>query len=378
MTALLDAARDLRTALDAEGAEAEIDGSHMTDEAVRLCREAGLYGTIVTRDVGGAELGANDALDVFAELARADGSIGWVVMAGSTAAAFFSSYCPDSFTDVMFGDGMPIVAGQFAPNGTAVPRDGGFHITGDFSFGSGLHHADWAGCGAFTAPEEGDADYIFAVVPKAEADIRGNWNVMGLRSTASYDYTIDSDVAADRTFSMAGFTRHRGGPPFDLGIFFLTEIGHAGWGLGVLRRSIDEATVIAKTKQRMTGKTALADDPRFQYDLAEAESLYAAGNLWIRDSFTRAEQSAIDGNPDHDAVGDALQATTWFTQQATMAIQLLYRHIGTTALRDGAFQRCFRDIHAGSQHAMTSPAHTFALAERMLGSAPESALEYDR
>jgi alkylation response protein AidB-like acyl-CoA dehydrogenase len=378
MTALLDAARDLRTTLDAEGAKAEIDGSHMTDEAVRLCREAGLYGTIVTRDVGGAELGAKDALDVFAEIARADGSIGWVVMAGSTAAAFFSSYCPDSFTDVMFGDGMPIVAGQFAPNGTAVPRDGGFRITGDFSFGSGLHHADWAGCGAFTAPEEGDADYIFAVVPRAEADIQGNWNVMGLRSTASYDYTIDSDVPADRTFSMAGFTRHRGGPPFDLGIFFLTEIGHAGWGLGVLRRAIDEATVIAKTKQRMTGKTGLADDPRFQYDLAEAESLHAAGDLWIRDSFTRAEQSAIDGNPDHDAVGDALQATTWFTQQATMAIQLLYRHIGTTALRDGAFQRCFRDIHAGSQHAMTSPAHTFALAERMLGAAPQSALDYDR
>ncbi len=375
MTHLLDAARDLRATLDSEGAKAEAEDSHMTDEAVRLCQEAGFYGAIVAKDVGGAELGSADSLDVFTELARADGSIGWVVMAGSTAAAYFSSYCPDSFTDVMFADGVPIVAGQFAPNGTAVPGEGGFHITGNYSFGSGLHHADWAGCGSFTAPEEGDADYIFAVVPKEEADVIGNWNVMGLRSTASYDYTIDSMVPDDRTFSMFGFTRYRGGPQFDLGILFLTEIGHAGWALGVMRRAIDEAAGIARTKQRMTGKSTLAEDPRFQYDLAEAESLFRAGDGWIRSSFAKAEQSAINGNPDAAATGEALQATTWFTQQATTAIQTLYRHIGTTALRDGGFQRCFRDIHAGSQHAMVSPAHTFALADKILAEAKENPLD---
>ncbi|MEQ8839955.1 MAG: acyl-CoA dehydrogenase family protein [Acidimicrobiales bacterium] len=375
MNQLLDAARDLRRTLDAEGEKAEAAGSPMTDEAVRVCKEANLYGALVAKEVGGAELSALDSLDVFTELARADGSIGWVVMAGSTATAYFSSYCPDSFTDVMFADGVPLVAGQFAPNGTAVPKGDGFDITGNYSFGSGLEHADWAGSGSFTTPEEGDPDYIFAVVPKSEADIVGNWNVMGLRSTASYDYKIDSHVPADRTFSMFGFTRHRGGKQFDLGILHLTEIGHAGWALGVVRRAIDEAAVIAKTKQRMTGKTGLAEDPRFQYDLAEAESLFRAGDLWIRSSFAKAEASALDGAPDQTLVGEALQATSWFTQQATESLQKLYRHIGTTALRDGAFQRAFRDIHAGSQHAMVSPAHTFAFAEGMLGAAPEAAVD---
>ena len=376
MNQLLEAARDLRSALDAEGAKAEAAGSPMTDEAVRLCKEADLYGALVAKEVGGAELDANDSLDVFTELARADGSIGWVVMAGSTATAYFGSYCPDSFTEKMFADGVPLVAGQFAPNGTAVPQGDGFHISGNYSFGSGLEHADWAGSGSFTQPTEGDPDYIFAVVPKDEAEILGNWDVMGLRSTASYDYRIDSDVPADRTFSMFGFTRHRGGKQFDLGILHLTEIGHAGWALGVMRRAIDEAAVIARTKQRMTGKTGLAEDPRFQYDLAEAESLFRAGDLWIRAAFAKAEESALNDNPDQGLVGQALQATTWFTQQATESIQKLYRHIGTTALRDGAFQRAFRDIHAGSQHAMVSPAHTFAFAEGLLGAAPDSAVDW--
>jgi alkylation response protein AidB-like acyl-CoA dehydrogenase len=375
MTSLLDAARDIRTALDAEGSKAEAAGTPMTDEAVRLCKEAGLYGALAAKEVGGTELNAADSLDVFAELARADGSIGWVVMAGATATAYFSSYCPDSFTDVMFADGVPLVAGQFAPNGTAVPNDTGFDITGSYSFGSGLEHADYAGCGSFTVPTEGNPDFIFAVVPKSEAHIIGHWDVMGLRSTASYDYNINSNVPADRTFSMFDFTRYRGGPQFDLGILFLTEIGHAGWALGVMRRGIDEAAVIAQTKKRMTGKTGLVEDPRFQYDLAEAESLFRAGDHWIRASFTKAEQSAHNGAPDHGAVSEALQATTWFTQAATESLQKLYRHIGTAALRDGAFQRAFRDIHAGSQHAMVSPAHTFAFAESILGAVPENAVD---
>ena len=375
MTALLDAARDLRTQLDAEGEKAEADGTPMSDEAVKLCQDAGLYGTLVPADVGGAELNIGDSLDVFAEIARADGSIGWVVMAGSSAAAFFGAYCPDSFTDVLFADGVPLVAGQFAPNGVAVPGPDGYEIKGSYSFGSGLEHATWAGCGSFTQPEEGDADFVFALVPKDEAEITGNWDVMGLRSTASYDYEIDSVVPLDRTFSFFNFTRYHGGPVYDLGVLCVTEIGHAGWVLGVLRRAIDEATCLARTKQRMTGRSTLADDPRFQYDLAGAESTLRAGELWVRAAFDRAEQSAIAGAPDQAAVSEAKQATTWLTQQGTEVLQILYRHIGTTALRDGGFQRCFRDIHAGSQHAMVSPAQTFEFAEGLLANAKDSVLD---
>ena len=376
MTELLDAARDLRTTLDAEGAKAEAEGTHMTDEAVKLCREAGLYGTLIPKEVGGAELSFGESLDVFTELARADGSIGWVVMASNTAACYFGSWSPASFSDVMFADGVPLVAGQFAPNGTAVPCPDGYHITGNYSFGSGLQHAEWAGCGSFSAPTEGDPEFLLAVVPIAEADIGGNWHVMGLRSTASYDYKIDSIVPEDRTLSFFGFTKYRGGPTYNLGVLCITEVGHAGWVLGVTRRAIDEATALAKTKQRMTGKSTLAEDPRFQYDLAEAESLFRAGDLWIREAFAKAERSALNDNIDQAAIGEALQATAWFTQQSTQVIQTLYRHIGTTALRDGGFQRCFRDIHAGSQHAMVSPTHFYAFAESMITPAPDSALEF--
>ena len=37
------------------------------------------------------------------------------------------------------------------------------------------------------------------------------------------------------------------------------------------------------------------------------------------------------------------------------------------------FQRCFRDLHAGSQHAMVSPMHTYEFAGRLLADAEDGA-----
>ena len=348
----------------------------MTEVAMKLCLDAGLQRASVPQAVGGAELSLGECLDLYAELSRADGSTGWVLMAVSTSAAFFGAYCPDSFTDVMFADGIPVVAGQFAPNGVAVPQGDGFAITGDYSFGSGIEHADWVGCGSVTTPEEGDGDYLFSVIPRDEVDVTGNWDVLGLRSTASYDYRIDSLVPSDRTFSFFFFERRRGGPVYDLGIQCLTLVGHAGWIIGVLRRALDEATVLATTRKRMTGATILAEDPRFKFDLAEAESRLRAGELWIRAAFAKAEASASspDG-PDPVAISEAKQATAYLTREGTAIVQSLYLHLGTAALREGAFQRCFRDVHAGSQHAMVSPMQTFEFADTLFAAAGESALD---
>ncbi len=372
MNELLEAARDVASLLDAEGARAEADNLPMTDKAVEACHAAGLYGTMVPRDVGGSEYGIADSLDVFSEIARADGSAGWVVMAASTAACYFGAYCPEVFAAKMFeGDRVPIVAGQFAPNGIAIPTEdfSAYQINGKYNFGSGINNAQWVGCGSFTQPPDGvDVDYVFAVVPNDEVVITGNWDVMGLRSTASYDYTIDSLVPVEQTFSFGGFTRHRGGSMYDLGVLCLTEVGHAGWCMGVIRRAIDEAAAVAIECRRMAGTGTVADDPRFQYDLAMAESTLRSAEGWIRAAFGRAEQRVLAGDPaDPVAESEARQATTYLHQQGIRALQDLYLHLGTKVLRDSAFQRCYRDLHAGSQHAMVSPRHTFEFAERILG-----------
>ena len=59
-----------------------------------------------------------DAVEVIEEISRADGSAGWCLMATTAVTAYFGAYSPASFVDVLFADGIPLAAGQFARNGT--------------------------------------------------------------------------------------------------------------------------------------------------------------------------------------------------------------------------------------------------------------------
>ncbi len=371
---LLERARELRSTIDASGAEAAAAGDTALPQAmVDACFEAGLYATLSPRAVGGAEMPIDECLDVFAEVAYADGSAGWSLMAGATAACFFGAYCTDSFTDEMFAGGVvPVVAGQFAPNGTAVPDGDGFRLTGAYSFGSGLAHADWVGGGAFTAPPEGEqAEFRLMVVPRSDAEVLGNWDVLGLRATASYDYRIDAHVPAHATFEFFSPTRHRGGPIYDLGVIILTEIGHMGWTIGVVRRAIDEAVAIARGRARMAAPSVIAEDPRFRHEFAMAVSRFEAAETWCRQAFSRAEQAAEAGSGRDPALATHVkQSATLLTQEGMALIRSLYEWCGTEALRDGPLQRCFRDIHAGSQHVLVGDRNPQEYADLLLSDPP--------
>lgn len=374
VTALLERARQLRATIDTNAAESA--GDAIPDRIVDACKEAGFFGSLVPREVGGAELAISDSLDLFAELSYADGSTGWCLMAASTAAAFFGAYCNDDFCERMFANGVPVVAGQFAPRGLATQTGTGFHLVGDYSFGSGLNHADWVGAGAFSAvPEGSPAEFRCLVVPLEQVELRGNWDVLGLQATASWDYHIDIEVPHEATFEFFAPTRHHGGPMYDLGVIILTEIGHAGWAMGMIRRALDEALEIARGRQRMTGKTVIADDPRFRFEYATAESRFRSSEMWCRAAFADAENAALAGEPIDPAFATRItQATTFMTQQGADIVRNLYLWCGTEALRDGPLQRCFRDIHAGSQHAMVSPRHTYEYAELLLAQADDAAV----
>jgi alkylation response protein AidB-like acyl-CoA dehydrogenase len=377
-TPLLAAARELRSHIDANAAKA--GQAPVPPETVEALREAALFGAMTPRVLGGAELPLLDAIDVFAEVARADGSAGWCLMAGASAVAYFGAYCEDDFVERLFADGVPLVAGQFAPNGTGVPEEGGYRVNGSYQFGSGIHYAEWVGAGFLVPPPEGSdlpARYLFGVVPKDQVELRGNWDVLGLGATASWDYGIrDAFVPEGATFLFAAPTRRRGGPVYELGVIAQTAAVHAGFAEGVTRRALDELRAIAKTKVRMGAGTFLKDDERFLDSLGTLESRFRSARAWMREAFARAERTVhATGRIDPVENNELRQATVHLTQEGADIVRQAYLLAGTTALRDGPLQRCFRDIHAGSQHFFASPASTLDFARDLMAAAPDSALD---
>jgi alkylation response protein AidB-like acyl-CoA dehydrogenase len=380
MSDLLSTARELRTSIDANAQKSGSDPVPL--ETIAALRGAGIYGLMTPKELGGAELPILDVIDVVEEVSRADGSAGWCLMAGATTAAYFGAYGGESFVQRMFADGTPLAAGQFAPNGTGVREGDGYRVTGNYSFGSGIDCADWVGAGFLVLPPEGSdepAEYRFGVVPKQDAELRGNWDVLGLQSTASLDYGIDSAlVPEEATFVFAAPTRHRGGRQFELGVMVLTAAGHAGFALGVARRALDEMASIAKTKVRMGTGTFLKDSERFLELLGNLESRFAASRAWVRETFAAAEATVLAGGAvDPVEANRVRQSTVFATQEAAEIVRGAYLHVGTTALRDGPLQRCFRDIHAGSQHFFASPASTLEMARDVMTTAADAGIDSD-
>ncbi|MBW2291670.1 MAG: hypothetical protein JRG94_05095 [Deltaproteobacteria bacterium] len=377
-TSMLNLARDLRTAIDAQASRAQ--GSDLAKETVDLLVSANLFGVMSPKEVGGAELPVNELLDVFAEVARADGSAGWCLMAGASTVAYFGAYAEEPVVGELFADGIPLAAGQFAPNGIGTPDGDGYRINGNYQFGSGMSYADWVGAGFLVLPEEGSdapARYLFGITPREGVDVKENWDVLGLVNTASYDYVMnDVYVPKQATFLFAAPTRRRGGPIFEVGVIGLTAIGHAGFAIGVVRRALDELRAIAKTKARMGAGVALKDSERFLHSLGTLESRFHSATAWVHRVFAELESDVhATGKVNVKLCNVVRQATVHVTQEGADIVREAYLLAGTTGLRDGALQRCFRDIHAGSQHFFASPASTLDYARELMADTPDAGVD---
>ena len=354
--------------LDALGA-ATADGASFDVRALDLIADARLDGLAVPAEVGGRDLPVADAIDCWAELARADGSIGWVAFAMDTGLAYFGAFLGDDAVRGLFADGLPRLAGQFAPNGTAVADGEDWVVDGAYQFGSGIELAELAGCGFLaTPPGGGDPAYLFGFAPVARAELRGNWDVLGLRATRSVDYGFAGvRVPAAHTFDFFAPTVHRGSALQRLGVLPLTAVGHAAWALGVTRRMLDELQVAA-TRTRMGAASSIGASDHGLITIARLESRYRAGRAWVLEVAEEAEAECartgeLLGSP---LAEEVRQACVHVNQEGARIAQEAYLLAGTAALRDGPLQRAFRDLLAGAQHFFASDAASVDFARGLL------------
>jgi len=357
-SSLLERARALTPLIEAEAARGEQEGT-MTAAVVEALRDAGLFWILVPTELGGSEADACTALAVFEELAYADGSAGWSAMANATTSCFAAIYTGDEAVEAMFGEHLGIHAGMLGPMGRAHQVDGSFRLDGRYQFASGSGHSSWLGAGAMeivdgepAVSELGLPAMRVFFLPRDQVEFKGNWNVLGLSGTGSYDYVVDGAVVAEPfSFSLLEAAPRRGGPGYRIGLFGLTAIGHAGFALGVGRRAIDEVLAIARAKQRL-GAEPIAEQQIFLHDFAMHDAAMRSARAFVFESFAEAEAAALtDGMASLEQQQRMRQCTTYATRVAADAARFAYTWAGSSGLRSpSVVQRCFRDIHAGTQH----------------------------
>ena len=333
----------------------------LPDELVASLKQAGLLSIYTPKEFGGLELPLPDALRTVEEVARHDGSTGWIVALG-VANSLFTSVLPRTSAARVLGDGAVLIAGAPAFGVRAQRVEGGYRLTGRWGYNSGAPNADWivAPAPIFDGATPRMAPYgpemVLSFVRPSDVQIIDTWYVTGLRASGTQDlYVEDVFVPEEMTggFSMpdgpravreSAITRL----PF-LSLFGIVQAPPVC--LGLARRVIDEFKHIAVSKQDSFG-TRLSEKVQAQIGLARAEALArSARKYWY--SEVEAAWTAVVGGFSlslEDRAAVRLASLT-AVEQSVAAADLLYRLAGSSSIfQSSPLERCWRDLHTAAQH----------------------------
>lgn len=346
-----------------EVASANQDITQLTEGVVRAMDDAGVFSMMAPREVGGTEAHPSDLIDVISELSYWDGSAGWYAHAVMTGGSVAGAFLGNKAVEAIFPDGkFAHAAGQAAPTGTAVREGDGYRISGRYSFGSGSPYAQWI-VGGYVLQEGGKPVIgplgapvmLIGLAPRDTVTFQGNWDVIGLRGTGSYDFEVGEQVLHEDFFHNTSEPVHRrGGALYKMGFMALPCISHGAFAIGAARRMIDEWKNFARSKKRPDGKRQSESDV-FQRDIAVALADLRAAETYFRETFNRLFDAAESGTVTDEMRLDGRLSTSHTFVAAMRIAQTAFASCTTYAIRDAnPIQRVYRDIQAGNAHYLTA------------------------
>jgi 3-hydroxy-9,10-secoandrosta-1,3,5(10)-triene-9,17-dione monooxygenase len=259
------------------------------------------------------------------------------------------------------------LSSSYAPTGKAVQADGGFTLSGKWSFSSGCDHCTWVLLGGLVFNSEGNVvDFRTFMVPRENYEIIDVWDMVGLRGTGSNDIVVN-DVFVPEGFTLSmGDTGRCFGPGQEQNTSDLYKLPFHSIFTGTITTPIiGMATGAYEEHVEMQQKRVRAAyagekaslDPYAAVRIARASSeIDAAWALLVNN--IREEQ-------DYVARGEKIPLKTRLkvrrdqvlgSQRAIDAIDSLFEASGGRALANGTYlQRAWRDAHAGRVHAANDP-----------------------
>lgn len=334
----------------AAAAEAE-RASQAPQHVIDALHAHGLFRLWIPGALGGDALPLPASLRAFEEAARLDGSTGFLVMIG-VGGGLFGGVLQEDAAAAVFEPRDALIAGSGAPRGEAHAVRGGYRAGGEWGFASGAPHATWftANCILTDTPSRTIRAMTF---PASEVTIEPNWEVSGLRATASHSFSVRRAlVPAAYTFSVFTDKPRQPEPLYRFPFAAIAQLSFASVALGIGRHAMEEFAATAPTRRRARARTALPMDPTALEAFAEAEAqLRAARSLFYETAeaaWATVERGRRLNRADEDAVHLAAVHAAASVQQAVRSLAGLG---GTATLYlHSTLGRCARDIEALVTH----------------------------
>ncbi|MGH7091363.1 MAG: acyl-CoA dehydrogenase family protein, partial [Stellaceae bacterium] len=329
-------------------------------ENVEAMVQSDLTGLIIPKERGGYGIDTwMIVADVVGEVGRVCGASGWCFDLLIHHQWVFGMYPPEAQDFVYKADPRPKIGTSFMPGGKAVPAPGGFRVTGEWSYSSGIDHSDWAILSAIVAAGDaakGPPQIRFCLLGPGEFRPRDTWNAMGLKGSGSNNVVVsDVFVREEHTLGMADFASGRApGTRVNSGVMF-REPGFVAFPFGIFcpmlaiaRGALDAFTAFAKNRGAGLGRDPVLQLYHAERTIGEAAAEIDAAHLLAKDNDERLRFDLPRGEADAVAVK---RNFTLASRLLLRAVDRLFEASGARGIMDeNPIQRFWRDAHAAGNH----------------------------
>ena len=361
---IIEKAAALSSILEAGSKEAN-ELRRLPDATWKALLDAGILRGLQPSRWDGGEENPADFFEAVSEVARADGSHGWVAGIIGVHPWQLALFPLETQQEVWGSDPSVMHSSSYAPTGKARKVSGGYRLSGRWSFSTGCDHCQWVNLGGITGGIEIEGaqvpDTRSFMLPRSDYKIDDNWHVAGLRGTGSKDIVVeDAFVPEHRSQSHWDYAMGRDlpgwivnpAPIFRVPFAIVFNYALAASVLGAARGFLDLWIDLSRTRKGGMGGV-ISEDPYCQSLLSESTYAIEGGFLAMRHNF----DELLDAARAHRPVSFQRRAAMRYNacrsaQLAARAVDRLFEaSSGKAIFLDHPLQRRYQDIKAMLGHA---------------------------
>jgi 3-hydroxy-9,10-secoandrosta-1,3,5(10)-triene-9,17-dione monooxygenase len=347
--------------------------------------DSGLVRILQPVKFGGHELTLKTAAETIIEIAKADPSAGWcyglLVMH-----SWMLAYWPEKAQkEIWNANPDACIASSFnaAPASKVEKVEGGYQISGEWGFSSGIDHSEWVMVGSIQFPENRRPQFLMLIINEKDFEIKDTWQVQAQKGTGSKtivvketfvpDYRVVDMVAWSKSEEMEG-SKVNTGPLYNLPLYAAMQIGIASAVLGASKGAFEVWKESIRNKLTVSHSN-VKDYTHQQIRLAEVSAALEAAEAL----FYKTIEALRDGGPIEILERTKLRRNyAYMVRLCNETVRKIVDHAGAAIIFDhNPIQRYWRDVQAGSMHIafnMDSIGETLGKLELGIGLNPKDNL----
>lgn len=341
----------------------EIEKSqHLTPRVRAALVESGAFSIgYPTEGWGGPQMRLDDQCLLLERLAYHNASTAWNIMVLTDGGFFVPKLDQVAARELFFGVDCA-TAGSTRPAGKAIEVEGGYLLSGRWSFCSGVRDADNVYGGFFKFPasggepekdENGKPILYACFLPKHAVQLHDTWYTTGLSGSGSTEVSVkDAFVPHNYMFLHVEGDGDPNLPPLSRYAAAMV-VNEAGVPLGIARRAIDEfRKVIEKPTRTNQFESMKTQDPYVPTAYAEATALYTAARAFVLANTKELSDILFSGGTLTDEQHAKVMHTTYMSGKLCReALDVLLECLGArSVLAAYPFDRLYRDMLTVIRH----------------------------